>query len=71
MSRLAMPIAAVGAIALALAAARVASASNSMSSPTPLASGVAQQESTSGYSTEADEPNTQPPFTGQCGDVGA
>jgi hypothetical protein len=41
-----------------------------MSSPTPLVSGVARQENTSRYSTEADEPDTQPPFTGQCGDVG-
>jgi hypothetical protein len=34
-----------------------------MSSPTPLVSGVAQQENTTGYGTEVDEPNTQPPFT--------
>jgi hypothetical protein len=67
MSRVATSIAAVGVLALAMIAAPAAVASDSMSAPTPLVSGVAQQESTSIYGVELGEPNTTSPFTNQCG----
>ena len=67
MSRVATSIVAVGAVALALIAAPAAVASNSKSTPTPLVTGVAQQENTSGYSVEGGEQNTISPFTNQCG----
>jgi len=67
MSRVATSIAAVGVVALAMIAAPAAVASNSMSAPTPLVTGVAQQESTSIYGVELGEPNTTSPFTNQCG----
>ena len=67
MSRVATSIVAVGAVALAMIAAPAAVASNSMSTPTPLVSGVAQQENTSGYGVEGGEQNTISPFTNQCG----
>jgi hypothetical protein len=66
MSRLAMLIAAVTAIALTLTAAPVATAGDFRSSPTQLASGAVQQVATNGYSTEPDEQNTTF-FPSTCG----
>jgi putative metal-binding protein len=61
----------IAAIALALIAAPVAAASDSMSTPTPLASGVAQQANTSGYLVEPSEQNTTSPLANQCGSANA
>jgi hypothetical protein len=66
MSRVAMSIATVGAIALALSAAPVALAADAMSMPTPLVNGVAQQVDTSGYLIDPGEPNTTT-FPNDCG----
>jgi hypothetical protein len=66
MSRVVTSMVVAGAFALALIAAPVASASDSMSAPTPLVNGVAQQASTTTYGIEPGEPNTQA-FPNTCG----
>jgi Putative metal-binding motif len=63
MSRVATSIAA---ITLVLIAAPAAAATDSMSLPTPLVTGVAQQVDTSGYSIDSGEPNTAS-FPNDCG----
>jgi Putative metal-binding motif len=67
MSRIVTSLATAGALALALIAAPVAAAHDSMSSPTPLVSGVAQQEDTTSYTVQGSEQNTYLPLTSQCG----